>query len=41
MEMLEIDGVRFVLDNRVAPLREKSDSDKFILVKTRRILEFY
>jgi hypothetical protein len=41
MDMLEIDGVRFVLDNRVAPLREKSESDKFVLVKTRRILDFY
>ena len=41
MDTLEIDGVRFVLDNRVGPLREKSDSDKIVLVKTRRILEFY
>lgn len=41
METFEIDDVQFVLDTRVGSLREKSDSNRFVLVKTRRILDFY
>jgi hypothetical protein len=41
METFALDGAQFVLDNRAGALRAKSDDNTFVLVKTRRILEFY
>jgi len=41
MEILEIDGAKFVLDNRAGVLRGKSEDNKYVLVKTRRLLDFY
>jgi predicted O-methyltransferase YrrM len=41
METFELDGIHFVLDYRPLAQREKSERNKFVLVKTKRMLEFY
>ena len=38
---IELDGVTFKLDQRPGHLRDKSDKDAFVLVKTEKFLEYY
>jgi len=41
MEIIELGGVKFVLDTRPGKLRGKSKSNEFVLVKTQSYLSFY
>ncbi len=41
MESIELGGVEFVLDQRPPSQRGTSDGDRFVLVKTSRLLSFY
>jgi predicted O-methyltransferase YrrM len=41
MQNFSIDGVEFLLDHRPGPQRGRSEKDRFILVKSQRVLDFY
>jgi predicted O-methyltransferase YrrM len=41
MESFSIDRIEFLLDHRPGPQRGRSEKDRFILVKSKRVLDFY